>query len=164
MLNKLLIANRGEIAIRIGRTAADQGIETVAIYAEDDAESLHVKHADAAAPLEASGVPAYLDIKRIITTALESGCDSVHPGYGFLSESGEFAAACTDAGLTFVGPTAATLRAFGNKAEARRIAEACGAPLLPGINKCSNHVESNCRRRRSRNACHRALGRAPRRI
>ena len=86
MLERLLIANRGEIAIRVARTASDLGIETVAIYAEDDRESLHTRHADEAVGLGSVGVPAYLDVDRILGVATESGCDSIHPGYGFLSE------------------------------------------------------------------------------
>ena len=127
MLKSLLIANRGEIAIRIARTASDLAIATVAIYAEDDAQSLHTRHADRALSLGAVGVPAYLDIARIIALAEEAGCDAVHPGYGFLSEIAEFADACADNGLAFVGPSAETLRQFGDKAQARSLAESCVA-------------------------------------
>ena len=133
MLKSLLIANRGEIAIRIARTASDLAIATVAIYAEDDAQSLHTRHADRALSLGAVGVPAYLDIARIIALAEEAGCDAVHPGYGFLSEIAEFADACTGSGLAFVGPSAETLRQFGDKAQARSLAESCGVPVLPGL-------------------------------
>lgn len=129
---KLLIANRGEIAIRIARTATDLGVATVAIYADDDVRSLHTRHADEAFALGATGVPAYLDMARIIGLAIETGCDSVHPGYGFLSESAEFAAACESAGLNFIGPDVEALRLFGDKAQARALAERCGVPLLPG--------------------------------
>ena len=134
MLNRLLIANRGEIAIRIARTATDLGISTVAIFAEDDAQSLHTRHADMALSLGAVGVPAYLDGARVISLALEAGCDAIHPGYGFLSENPNFAAACEEAGVTFVGPSAATLRLFGDKAEARSLAERCGIPVPVGSN------------------------------
>ena len=135
MLENLLIANRGEIAIRIARTATDLGMSTVAIYADDDSQSLHTRHANQALNLGAVGVSAYLDIARIVTLAREAGCDAVHPGYGFLSESGDFAQACTDAGLIYVGPTVETLRQFGDKALARSLAEACGIPVLAGINR-----------------------------
>ncbi|HVT67681.1 MAG TPA: biotin carboxylase N-terminal domain-containing protein, partial [Trebonia sp.] len=132
MPDSLLIANRGEIAVRIARTAGDLGVETVAIYADDDAASLHTREADRAVALGATGVPAYLDGAAVIAAAQEAGCDAVHPGYGFLSESAAFAAACERAGLTFVGPTADTLATFGDKAAARVLAQRCGVPLLAG--------------------------------
>lgn len=133
MLKSLLIANRGEIAIRIARTASDMGISTVAIYAEDDSQSLHTRHADRALSLGAVGVPAYLDTERIIALAKEAGCDAVHPGYGFLSEIAAFAEACERAGLKFVGPGVETLQRFGDKTHARSLAETCGVPVLPGL-------------------------------
>jgi len=135
MLKNLLIANRGEIAIRIARTAADLGLSTVAIYAEDDGQSLHTRHADQALSLGETGVPAYLNIGRIIELAQEAGCDSIHPGYGFLSENADFAHACENAGLAFVGPTAQTLQQFGDKASARALAEACDVQVLPGLSR-----------------------------
>ena len=133
MPESLLIANRGEIAVRIARTAAELGVETVAVYAEDDAASLHTRAADEAVALAAAGVPAYLDGAAIIAAAQAAGCDAVHPGYGFLSENAAFAAACEQAGLTFVGPTPETLEIFGDKAAARALAERCGVPVLAGI-------------------------------
>ena len=133
MPESLLIANRGEIAVRIARTAGDLGVETVAVYAEDDAASLHTRAADRAVALPAAGVPAYLDGAAIIAAAQAAGCGAVHPGYGFLSENGAFAAACEQAGLTFVGPTPETLEIFGDKAAARALAERCGVPVLAGI-------------------------------
>jgi acetyl/propionyl-CoA carboxylase alpha subunit len=135
MIQRLLIANRGEIAIRIARTAAELGIGTVAIFSDDDAQSLHTRHADATVALGASGVAAYLDIGRIVAAARDAGCDAVHPGYGFLSENADFARACTAAGLTFVGPTPETLALFGDKAEARALAERCGVPVPRGISR-----------------------------
>ena len=138
MINRLLVANRGEIAIRVIRTASDLGIETVAAYAEDDGPSLHTRHADQAIGLGAEGVPAYLDSVRMIEVAQEAGCEAIHPGYGFLSESAAFSDACERAGLLFVGPTGETLQSFGDKATARRLAEECEVPVPPG----SSHAVS----------------------
>ncbi|WP_225207759.1 acetyl-CoA carboxylase family protein [Novosphingobium huizhouense] len=132
MASKVLIANRGEIAIRIARTAADLGIEAVMVHPADDAGSLHVDAGDAAHVLPGQGVAAYLDQAAIIAIAQREGCDLVHPGYGFLSENAAFARACADAGLTFVGPAAETLDLFGDKAAARALALRCGVPTLPG--------------------------------
>lgn len=102
--NALLIANRGEIAIRIARACADLGIRSVAVFAEDDAASLHVRKADVALPLAGRGVAAYLDMDRLVALALEQGCEAIHPGYGFLAENGEFARRCQRTGIHFVGP------------------------------------------------------------
>ena len=104
MLQRVLIANRGEIAIRLARGIAEAGLESVAVYAEDDALSLHPRKADRAVPLKGVGPAAYLDIAGVIAAAMDAGCDAVHPGYGFLSENAAFAEACEAAGLTFVGP------------------------------------------------------------
>ena len=124
-IQKLLIANRGEIAIRIARSAAEMGIATVVIYAEDDRRSLHTRAADETIGLTGSGPAAYLDAAQIVTRAGEAGCDAVHPGYGFLSENASFARLCAEAGLAFVGPRPETLDLFGDKAAARRFAEKC---------------------------------------
>jgi acetyl/propionyl-CoA carboxylase alpha subunit/acetyl-CoA carboxylase carboxyltransferase component len=132
MIRKLLIANRGEIALRIVRAASDLGLASVAVHAADDAQSPHVRAADEAAALDGIGPPAYLDIARLIDIARERGCDAVHPGYGFLAERADFAAACASAGLVFVGPTVEQLALFGDKASARRLAADCGVPLMPG--------------------------------
>jgi acetyl/propionyl-CoA carboxylase alpha subunit len=142
MPKSLLIANRGEIAVRIARTAGDLGVETVAVYAEDDAASLHTREADRAVSLGAPGVPAYLDGANIIAIAGQAGCDAIHPGYGFLSENGAFAGACAAAGLTFVGPAPETLQVFGDKAAARALAARCGVPLLEGISKAVTLAEA----------------------
>jgi acetyl/propionyl-CoA carboxylase alpha subunit len=135
MLKKLLIANRGEIAIRISRTAAEMGIETVAVFSEDDAQSLHTRKADDVRPLKGAGPAAYLDKAEIVRAAREAGCDAIHPGYGFLSENGDFARACAAAGLIFIGPDAATLDLFGDKAEARALAARHGVPTLAGTKR-----------------------------
>ena len=129
-MNRLLIANRGEIAIRIARAAAELKIPAVAIFAEDDQASLHVHSADAAVALQGSGAKAYLDIDQVVRLAVEHACDAVHPGYGFLSENAGFARACEAAGITFVGPAAAALDLFGDKGTARDLAERSGVPVL----------------------------------
>jgi acetyl/propionyl-CoA carboxylase alpha subunit/acetyl-CoA carboxylase carboxyltransferase component len=135
---KLLIANRGEIAIRIARTAAAMGIATVAAYAEDDASSLHTRRADEAWALKGRGAAAYLDADGLIAGARETGCDAVHPGYGFLAENAAFARACVAAGLIFVGPEPETLDLFGDKAAARAFAGRCGVPLMPGTARATD--------------------------
>ncbi|MCM5571627.1 carbamoyl-phosphate synthase large subunit [Burkholderiaceae bacterium FT117] len=130
-MNKLLIANRGEIALRILRAARDLGIATVAVHSRDDAALPHLALADDCVPLDATGAAAYLDIEAIVAAGLRAGCDAVHPGYGFLSERPEFAAACAKAGLVFVGPTVAQLELFGDKAIAIDHARQCGVPVMP---------------------------------
>ena len=131
-VSKLLIANRGEIAIRVARAASDLGIGTVAVFSEDDAMSLHVQVTDESAGLDGLGVPAYLDMDALIAAARESGCDAVHPGYGFLAESAEFARRCRDAGITFVGPTPHLLDLFGDKVRARQAAREAGVAVIEG--------------------------------
>jgi len=135
---KLLIANRGEIAIRVARAAADLGIPTVAIYAQDDSECLHVRRADNCVALPGSGVRAYLDMDAIIAAARSTGCTAVHPGYGFLSENSAFATRCADEGLLFVGPSPEVLELLGNKATARMRATELGLPVLPGTNSATD--------------------------
>lgn len=141
-MQKLLIANRGEIAIRIARTAALLGLPTVGVHSEDDAASLHVRRCDEAFALPGLGPAAYLNASAIVALALREGADAVHPGYGFLSESAAFAQQCADARLTFVGPTPATLEAFGDKAMARAIAQRCGVPTLDGLNGATSLAEA----------------------
>jgi acetyl/propionyl-CoA carboxylase alpha subunit/acetyl-CoA carboxylase carboxyltransferase component len=132
MVKRLLVANRGEIAIRIMRATAELGIPSVAIYSEDDGSSLHIRRADEAYPLRGSGAAAYLDIDQIVAAAKERGCDAIHPGYGFLSENAEFARRCEAEGIIFVGPASDTLTALGDKAAARDLAVSCGVPVLAG--------------------------------
>ncbi|RJP67383.1 MAG: carbamoyl-phosphate synthase large subunit [Candidatus Abyssobacteria bacterium SURF_17] len=129
---KLLVANRGEIAVRILRAAAEMDIGTVAVFSEDDAHSLHICRADENHPLPGKGIKAYLDIERILAAAKEHGCDAIHPAYGFLSENAHFARRCAEEGITFVGPAAETLELLGDKAQARELARRCGVPVLPG--------------------------------
>ena len=130
---KLLVANRGEIAVRIMRAAAELGIATVAIYAKDDDGSLHTGKADEAAALDGVGVGAYLDIENIIAVAGRVGCDAVHPGYGFLAENPAFARRCGEEGLTFIGPRVDTLELLGDKAQSRIAAAAADVPVIRGI-------------------------------
>jgi acetyl/propionyl-CoA carboxylase alpha subunit len=132
-VTRLLIANRGEIAIRIARAAADLGVPTVAVYSEDDARSLHVRAADASQALTGHGPAAYLNVDALIGAAKASGCDAIHPGYGFLAERAEFAARCAVAGLTFVGPSVEHLELFGDKARARAAAVEASVPVCRGI-------------------------------
>jgi len=130
--DRLLIANRGEIAIRIIRAAAEMGIHTLAVFPDDDATSLHTRKADEAHRLNGAGAAAYLDGEQIIALAKEAACDAIHPGYGFLSENAGFARRCAIEGITFVGPRAETLELFGDKVQARALAERCGVPILRG--------------------------------
>ena len=131
MTARLLVANRGEIALRIIRTAAELGMRTVAVYAEDDAQSPHVHASDEAIGLPGSGPRAYLDQSAVLAAAKRCGAELIHPGYGFLSENAEFATACAAGGYTFVGPGAGVLELLGNKTSARRAAIAAGVPVLP---------------------------------
>ncbi len=132
LFTKVLVANRGEIALRTVRALHDLGIASVAVYADDDAASPYVQAASAAVALGATGPAAYLDGARLIAIAQAQGCDAVHPGYGFLSERADFARACDEAGLRFIGPTPAQLALFGDKAQARALAQQQGVPLMPG--------------------------------
>lgn len=132
MLKKILIANRGEIALRLVRAAQEFGAQSVAIYAEDDAHAPHIEAADDAVALTGSGPAPYLDIPKLIEVAQQTGCDAVHPGYGFLSERADFARACAQAGLRFIGPTPEQLELFGDKAAARALAQQHQVPLMPG--------------------------------
>jgi acetyl/propionyl-CoA carboxylase alpha subunit len=131
-LKKLLIANRGEIAIRIARTAAEMNLHTVAVYSQDDSQSLHTRCADESRALTGIGPAAYLAAHQLVAIGRETNCDAIHPGYGFLSENSAFARLCVDAGITFVGPSVETLALFGDKAAARQFAAANGVPVLRG--------------------------------
>jgi len=130
---KILVANRGEIAVRILRAAAELSILTVAVYSEDDTASLHLhlRLADETAALPQKGVQAYLDIKSMIAAAKRSGCTAIHPGYGFLAENADFSRQCEKENILFIGPAADTLALFGDKTRARDLAKNCGIPILP---------------------------------
>ncbi len=130
---KILIANRGEIAIRIARAASDMNISTVSIYSEDDIGSLHVRSTDESFGLKGNWVSAYLDINQVVGIAKESGADSIHPGYGFLAENPEFAKTCQKEGITFIGPSVEMLELFGNKGRARSAAKKSNVPTPAGI-------------------------------
>ena len=132
MFKRVLIANRGEIAIRIARAAAELGVRSVAVHAGDEAASPHIAAADQAVALPGSGVRAYLDIDAIVAAARSAGCDALHPGYGFLSENAGLARACAAAGITFIGPAPEHLETFGDKAAARALAARLAVPLIPG--------------------------------
>ena len=133
MFSKILIANRGEIAVRIARSARNMGIQTVAVYSEADKDALHVSAADeayhigGAAPLE-----SYLNGERIIDVALQSGAQAIHPGYGFLSENPDFAESLEKAVLTFIGPSARAMRSMGLKDAAKALMEKANVPVVPG--------------------------------
>src|SRR5947209_3708385 len=136
MFKKILIANRGEIAVRVIRACHEMGIAAVAVYSDVDRASLHVRKADEAYPI---GAPAasqsYLNIAKILDVADRSGADAIHPGYGFLSENAKFARACADAGVKFIGPTAAAMDAMGSKTRARQAMERAGVPFVPGTSR-----------------------------
>jgi acetyl-CoA carboxylase biotin carboxylase subunit len=132
-IQKVLIANRGEIALRVIRTLREMGIRSVAVYSDADRAALHVRKADEAAHIgPAPSSESYLNIERILAAARRHGATAIHPGYGFLSENARFAQACEDAGFNFIGPSARSIALMGSKTEARRVAKAAGVPIVPG--------------------------------
>jgi acetyl-CoA carboxylase biotin carboxylase subunit len=136
MFKKILIANRGEIAVRVTRACHEMGIAAVAVYSDVDRASLHVRKADEAYPIgPAAASESYLNSAKILDVASRSGADAIHPGYGFLSENAKFAQACADAGVKFIGPTAAAMNAMGSKTRARQAMEQAGIPLVPGTSR-----------------------------
>ncbi|MGO8794800.1 MAG: acetyl-CoA carboxylase biotin carboxylase subunit [Candidatus Sulfotelmatobacter sp.] len=136
MFKKILIANRGEIAVRVLRACHEMGIAAVVVYSDVDRASLHVRKADEAYPIGApAAAESYLNIQKILDVAARSGVDAIHPGYGFLSENAKFAQACADAGIKFIGPTAAAMDAMGSKTKARQAMEKAGVPFVPGTSR-----------------------------
>ena len=143
MIRKLIVANRGEVASRVIRTARRLGIWTIAVHSEADVRALHVTEADEGVPIgPAAARDSYLKIEHILSAAERTGADAIHPGYGFLSESAEFARRCREAGLLFVGPPTDAIEAMGSKVAARRTAEAAGVPLIPGTGPLASFSEA----------------------
>ena len=133
MFKRILIANRGEIAVRVFRACREMDIEPVVVYSQADADALHVQLAERAYCIgPARSADSYLNVDAILTVAQATGCDAIHPGYGFLSENAEFADACEAAGITFIGPSGDVIRAMGNKAAARKLMQQAGVPVVPG--------------------------------
>ena len=132
MIRKILIANRGEIAVRIVRACAEMGIRSVAIYSDADRHALHVKRADEAHSIGEDPLAGYLNPRKLVNLAVETGCDALHPGYGFLSENAELAEICAERGVKFIGPSAEVIRRMGDKTEARRSMIKAGVPVTPG--------------------------------
>ena len=143
MLKKVLVANRGEVALRVIRACQELEIPAVAVYSDADESALHVRHAEEAVRI---GPPpagkSYLDVEALIDAAKETGAEAVHPGYGFLAENAAFAAACREAGLTFVGPSAEAIQKMGNKSAARRLAREAKVPVVPGSDDASSADEA----------------------
>src|SRR5258707_2741413 len=136
MFKKILIANRGEIAVRVIRACHEMGIAAVAVYSDVDRAALHVRKADEAYPIGAAAASeSYLNISKILDVAARSGAEAIHPGYGFLSENAKFAQACADAGVKFIGPSAAAMDAMGLKTRARQAMEKAGVPCVPGTSR-----------------------------
>jgi acetyl-CoA carboxylase biotin carboxylase subunit len=141
-ISKILIANRGEIALRLVRACAEVGIKSVAVFSEADRTSLHVRAADEAYPIGAApSSESYLNINKLVEVARKSGAEAVHPGYGFLAENAQFAEAVMEAGLTWIGPSPQAMRLLGDKLTARRTVQAAGVPTVPGTDVPVDNME-----------------------
>ena len=146
MIKKVLIANRGEIAVRVMRSCREMGIKSVAVFSEADRTSHHVTYADEAYPIgPAMAKESYLNINKIIETALACHADAIHPGYGFLSENAEFARRCQEAGIIFIGPSPEVMEAMGDKIAARKRMIAAGVPVVPGTEQPLQNAEEAIR-------------------
>jgi acetyl-CoA carboxylase biotin carboxylase subunit len=136
MFKKVLVANRGEIAVRVIRALRELGISSVAVYSDADRAAQHVRMADEAVHIGPSpSAESYLRIDRVLEAARSHGAEAIHPGYGFLSENADFAAACEQAGIVFIGPSSAAIRAMGSKTAARRLAQSAGVAIVPGTDR-----------------------------
>lgn len=142
MIEKILIANRGEIAVRIIRACREMGILTVAVYSEADKEALHTQLADEAVCIgPAPSAQSYLSMENILSATLTSGADAIHPGFGFLSENSRFAELCEKCGIIFIGPSSSVIQKLGNKSIARQTMEAANVPVIPGCSECIYEAE-----------------------
>ena len=147
VIHKILIANRGEIAVRVMRTARKLGIKTVAVYSQVDADSLHVIMADEAWCIgEVELSETYLNIPKILEVAKQTGCDAIHPGYGFLAENPLFVTACEEAGFIFIGPRAEAMRIMGNKIEARAFVKKINIPMTEGVTGTNEELKRTAHR------------------
>ncbi len=143
MIKRLLIANRGEIAVRVTRTAQRLGIHVIAVYSDADADAMHVEVADEAVHIgPETPSESYLNIDAVLAAAKATRADAIHPGYGFLSENARFAEACAGAGIVFVGPSAEAMRAMGDKAASKNVMQAAGVPLVPGYHGDDQSIET----------------------
>lgn len=142
MIKKLLVANRGEIAVRVMRSAKEMGIRTVAVYSDIDRTALHVRYADEAYCIgPAQSAQSYLSADSILSAAKQCGADAIHPGYGFLSENADFARRCADAGIAFIGPSPEAINAMGDKLRARQAMIKAGVPVVPGTTEGIKTIE-----------------------